>query len=115
MLYDVLEELGVPIEQIEYIYRGELGPDGLQVHIVIYLRVPASETLLELHAFQELEVETFVEACVQSISRSTLRRVMLDAHEHLKRGSYHLLPRALDRTQSTRRQVMATVAEPSNL
>ena len=29
MLYDILEELGVPTEQIEYIYHGEPGPDGL--------------------------------------------------------------------------------------
>ena len=29
MLYDVLEELGVPTEQIEYVCRGETGPDGL--------------------------------------------------------------------------------------
>ena len=29
MLYDVLEEIGVPIEQVEYVYHGEPGPDGL--------------------------------------------------------------------------------------
>ena len=29
MLYDILEELGVPPEQVEYIYRGEPRPDGL--------------------------------------------------------------------------------------
>ena len=29
MLYDVLEELGVPTEQIEYICHGEPRPDGL--------------------------------------------------------------------------------------
>ena len=29
MLYDVLEELGVPTEQVEYVRRGEQGPDGL--------------------------------------------------------------------------------------
>jgi hypothetical protein len=60
-----------------------------------------------LHAFHELEVETSVEACVQSISRLIFRRVKRNAHEHLKRGLYHLLPRALDLTQSTMRQVMA--------
>ena len=27
MLYDILEELGVPIEQVEYICHGELGPN----------------------------------------------------------------------------------------
>ena len=51
MLYDVLEELGVPTEQVEYIYHGEAGPDGLQGHIIIHFRVPASKTLPELHAF----------------------------------------------------------------
>ena len=51
MLYDVLEELGVPTEQVKYVYHGEPGPDGLQGHIFIHLRVPMSETLLELHAF----------------------------------------------------------------
>ena len=51
MLYDVLEELGVPTEWIRYVYRGELGPDGLQGHIIIHLRVPTSETLPELHTF----------------------------------------------------------------
>ena len=29
MLYDVLEELGVPTEQIKYVYHGEPGPDRL--------------------------------------------------------------------------------------
>ena len=29
MLYDVLEELGVPTEQVKYVYHGEPGPDGL--------------------------------------------------------------------------------------
>ena len=29
VLYDILEELGVPTEQVEYVYRGELGPNGL--------------------------------------------------------------------------------------
>ena len=51
MLYDVLEELGVPTEHVEYVYRGEPRPDGLQGHIIIHLRVPSSETLPELHAF----------------------------------------------------------------
>ena len=45
MLYDVLEELGVPIEQIEYVCHVEPGLNGLYGHIVIYLRVPMSETL----------------------------------------------------------------------
>ena len=29
MLYDVLEELGVPTKQVKYVYHGEPGPDGL--------------------------------------------------------------------------------------
>jgi hypothetical protein len=29
MLYDVLDELGVPTERIEYVYRGKPGPDRL--------------------------------------------------------------------------------------
>ena len=51
MLYDVLEKLGVPTKQVEYVYHSEPRPDGQQGHIVIHLRVPASEILLELHAF----------------------------------------------------------------
>jgi hypothetical protein len=51
-----------------------------------------SETLLELHAFDELKVETSVEACVQSVSCSALHRMARDAHEHLKRRLYRLLP-----------------------
>ena len=53
-------------------------------------------------------METSIVACVQSVSRSTLRRVIRDAHKYLRREPYHLLPRALDLTQSTRRQVFAT-------
>ena len=92
MLHDFLAKIGVTIDQIEYIYHGELGPNRLQGHIVIHLRVPMSETLLELHVFNELEVETSVEACVQSVSHSALCHVMRDAHEHLKNGPYRLLP-----------------------
>ena len=29
MLYDILEELGVPTKQVEYICHGEPRPDGL--------------------------------------------------------------------------------------
>jgi hypothetical protein len=29
MLYDVLDELGVPTERIEYVCQGKPGPDGL--------------------------------------------------------------------------------------
>ena len=52
-------------------------------------------------------METSITACVQYVSRSALRRVMRDAHEHLRRGPYRLLPRALDLIQSTKRQVLA--------
>jgi hypothetical protein len=43
ILYDVLDSLGVPIEQIEYVCQGEPGPDGFKGHIVVHLKVPASE------------------------------------------------------------------------
>jgi hypothetical protein len=92
MLYDILDELGVPTEQIEYVCRGDPGPDGLQGHIIMHLKVPASEFVPELHAFEELQVETSIAACVRSISCSAVRRVMRDAHEYLKRGPYRLLP-----------------------
>jgi hypothetical protein len=69
----------------------------------MHLKVHASEFVPELHAFEDLQVETSVAACVQSISRLALCRVMRDAHEYLKRGPYHLLPQALYLTQSTRR------------
>jgi hypothetical protein len=72
----------------------------------VHLKVLASEFVLELHAFDELQVETSVAACVQPASCSALHHVMHDAHEYLKRGSYHLLPQALDLTQSTERQVL---------
>ena len=52
-------------------------------------------------------METSIAACVQSASRSALCRVIRDAHEYLRMGLYRLLPRALDLTQSTRRQVLA--------
>ena len=29
VLYDVLKELGVPTEQVKYVYHGKPGPDGL--------------------------------------------------------------------------------------
>jgi hypothetical protein len=54
MMYDVLDELGVPTEWIEYICRGEPGLDGLQGHIVVHLKVPASKFMPELHTFEEL-------------------------------------------------------------
>ena len=42
MVYDDLKELGVPIEQVKYVYRGKPGPDRLQGHSVTpsgFLRV----------------------------------------------------------------------------
>ena len=50
MLYDILEELGVPTKQVKYVYRGEPRPNDLQGHIIIHLRVPLSKTLPKLHA-----------------------------------------------------------------
>jgi hypothetical protein len=55
MLYDVLDELGVPTEWIEYVYRGEPRSDGLQGHIVVHLKVPTNEFIPELHAFEDLQ------------------------------------------------------------
>jgi len=51
MLYDILAELGVPTEQIEYVCQGEPRNNELEGHIVIHLKVLASTTLPEMHAF----------------------------------------------------------------
>jgi hypothetical protein len=59
---------------------------------VITIRVPTSETMLELHGITELDVETSIEACVQLVSRKALRHVLHDAREYLKDGPYHLRP-----------------------
>jgi hypothetical protein len=96
ILYDVLDSLGIPTEQIEYVCRGEPGPDGFKGHIVVHLKVPASEFIPVLCAFETLEVENSVASCIQSISHTALRSVMCDAHDYLKTGPYHLLPAALD-------------------
>lgn len=108
ILREVLEELGVPAECLVYLCRGKPTPDGgLEGHVVINLKVPASETVPERHAFTELEVETSIDACVHSVSHSALRRVMRDAYERLKGGRFRLLPPALDLSQSTRKQLAA--------
>jgi hypothetical protein len=96
ILYDVLDSLGVPTEQIEYVCQGEPGPDWFKGHIVVHLKVPASEFVLVLHAFKTLEVDNSIASCVQSVSRTALRSVMRDAHDYLKTGPYRLLPAALD-------------------
>jgi hypothetical protein len=49
-----------------------------------------------LHAFEEVAVETFVAACVQSISRTALRTMMHDTHDYLQTRPYRLLPHALN-------------------
>jgi hypothetical protein len=58
ILYDILGSLGVPTEQIEYVCRGEPRPDGFKGHIVVHLKVPASEFIPMLRAFETLEVGT---------------------------------------------------------
>jgi hypothetical protein len=96
ILYDVLDSLSVPIEKIEYVCCGEPGPDGFKGHIVVHLKVPASEYVPVLHVFKTLEVENSIALCVQSVSCAALRSVMRDAHNYLKTGPYLLLPAALD-------------------
>jgi hypothetical protein len=79
ILYDVLDSLGVPTEQIKYVCRGEPRPDGFKGHIVVHLKVPASE---------------FVP-------------VLRDAHDYLKTGPYRLLPAALDLNRFSEPQITA--------
>jgi hypothetical protein len=64
ILYDVLDSLGVPIEQIEYVCQGEPRPDGFKGHIVVHLKVPASKFVPVLRAFKTLEVENSIASCV---------------------------------------------------
>jgi hypothetical protein len=64
ILYDVLDSLGVPTEKIKYVCRGKPGPDGFKGHIVVHLKVPASEYVPVLHAFETLEVENSITSCV---------------------------------------------------
>jgi hypothetical protein len=107
ILYDVLDSLGVPTEQIEYMYRGEPGPDGFKGHIVVHLKVPTSEFIPVLCAFETLEVENSTASCIQSVSRTTLRSVMRDAHDYLKTEPYRLLPTALDLNRFLEPQITA--------
>jgi hypothetical protein len=96
IMYDVLDSLGVPTEQIECVCRGEPGPDGFKGHIVVHLKVPASEFVPMLRAFETLEVENSIASCVQSVSCIALRGMMRDAHDYLKTGPYCLLPATPD-------------------
>ncbi|CAD6231341.1 unnamed protein product [Miscanthus lutarioriparius] len=105
ILYDVLDSLGVPTEKLEYVCRGEPGPDGFKGHIVVHLKVPASEFVPMLRAFETLEVENSIASCVQSVSRTALRSVMRDAHDYLKTGPYCLLAAALDLNRFSELQI----------
>jgi hypothetical protein len=105
ILYDVLDSLGVPTEQIKYVCRGEPGPDGFKGHIMVHLKVPASKFVLVLRAFETLEVGNSIASCVQSVSRIALRSVMHDAHDYLKTGPYHLLSAALDLNRFSEPQI----------
>jgi hypothetical protein len=107
ILYDVLDSLGVPIEQIEYVCLGEPRPDKFKGHIVVHLKVPTSEFVLVLRAFETLEVENSIASCVQSVSSTTLRSLMRDAHDYLKIGPYRLLPAALDLNRFSEPQITA--------
>jgi hypothetical protein len=100
ILYDVLDSLGVPIEKIEYVCRCEPRPDGFKGHIVVHLKVPASEFVPVLRAFVTLEVENSIALCVQSVSHIALHSVMRDAHDYLKTRPYCLLPAVLDLNRS---------------
>ena len=108
ILYDILDSLGVPTEEIEYVCRGEPGPDGFKGHVVVHLKVPASEFVPVLRAFETLEVENSIASCVQSVSRTALRSVMRDAHDYLKTGPYRLLPAALDLNRFSEPQITDT-------
>jgi hypothetical protein len=44
--------------------RGEPGPDGFKGHIVVHLKVLASEFIPVLRAFETLEVENSIALCV---------------------------------------------------
>jgi len=108
ILYDILDSLGVPTEEIEYVCRGEPRPDGFKGHVVVHLKVPASEFVPVLRAFETLEVENSIASCVQSVSRTALRGVMRDAHDYLKMGPYRLLPAALDLNRFSEPQIATT-------
>jgi hypothetical protein len=107
ILYNMLDSLGVPTKQIEYVCRGEPGPDGFKVHIMVHLKVPASEFIPVLCAFEKLEVENSIASCIQSVSRTALRSVMRDAHDYLKTGPYRLLRAALDLNRFSEPQITA--------
>jgi predicted transcriptional regulator len=106
LLFDVLEHLGVQTQFATCVCRGEAAPGGLKGHIVVDLRIPASTTHPDLPAFGKVEVETSVEACIQSVCRIALRHICRDAHAYLRDTPYRLLPRALDQTQRAHRQIV---------
>jgi hypothetical protein len=87
--------------------RGEPRPNRFKGHIVVHLKVPASEFVPVLRAFETLEVENSITSCVQSVSHTALRSVMCDAHDYLKTGPYRLLPAALDLNRFLEPQITA--------
>jgi hypothetical protein len=72
---------------------------------VVHHKVPASEYVPVLRAFETLEVENSIASCVQSVSRTAFRSVMRDAHDYLKTGLYRLLPAALDLNRFSEPQI----------
>jgi hypothetical protein len=75
---------------------------------VVHLKVPASDFIPVMCAFETLEVENSIASCVQSVSHTALRSVMRDAHDYLKTGPYRLLPAALDLNRFLEPQITAT-------
>jgi hypothetical protein len=75
---------------------------------MVHLKVPASEFIPMLRAFETLEVENSIASCVQSVSHIALRSVMHDAHDYLKTRPYRLLPTALDLNRFSEPQITAT-------
>ena len=83
-LHEVLAELGVPIDQVEYIARGKLAPNStFKGYVAIHLRVPASKTLPGVCAFAEWDMDTSIDICVQTVSSAALCTIVCNAHEYL--------------------------------
>ncbi|OQU83720.1 hypothetical protein SORBI_3005G163932 [Sorghum bicolor] len=79
---EVFQELGVHTELIDRVpvCRCEMGPEG---HIIITIKIRASDTTSELYAITTLKVKTSIDS--------------YDEHsERLKDAPYSFLPRALD-------------------
>ena len=70
--------------------------------------MPASEVIPELRAFSELEVDTSIDYCVQSISCMAMGTIMRELHERLKDGHFRQLPGALDPHKGIFAQLAAT-------